>query len=579
MADLMPVHPVPHRLHVRRLAADPAMRGLIRPIYAGAFDLDPQGGFDQARDVVDIWLRTHDTVRPYVADRPPGDFEIERHLERDHLIAQRVTSPDGNTIVYRLQHQERDRDGTWDPIRNWRTEVTLDREADGDQVWIATRQFFTGVASDKRRCSPPRFIRTLLEKQALSDLDIMVPGPRVLDIEAEAGPLADLLLDEDRDFPVVVLADGCPLNAERVATDSAGLAHVVRLSRHVRLALMVTLAENSGEAYELQHGAVSTFYPPAHGKRPLAPAAKFETIIGWHGDGESGPPAFAHWLHEEIARAVVLRMLNDPAHRTVEKIKANAVGERRVQLSEQRPSAQTVQADLEAANEIIALYEEDNDKLSADIKELTLRAEAYLNESKSLGEALRNEERRNWALQTERASLLHLLATKNGQTSVVIDAEFVERLIDSHPAPQTVVDAVEAAKNLFGLYGARVVVSDTAFTSSFDSPFKRPTDVLAALLRLGFLWKDIRNTRRPIEETVRQVVRFPCALHESLTATNKFGGERIATFDGGQAQLEKHVKIGSGGADASVRIYFGDNAEGELLIGHVGRHLTVAKTQ
>jgi hypothetical protein len=43
--------------------------------------------------------------------------------------------------------------------------------------------------------------------------------------------------------------------------------------------------------------------------------------------------------------------------------------------------------------------------------------------------------------------------------------------------------------------------------------------------------------------------------------------------------LEKHLKIGDGGPDNCVRIYFGDNDKRELLIGRVGRHLDVASTQ
>jgi hypothetical protein len=568
MFSASPSSPFPRR----RLSAEiRPSHGLIRPIYAGVFDIDPNG-FDQARDEAITWLRKHPTVAPHISTLGDGDFEIDRLRENDGLLAQVATGLDGNCVVARLQHQEPSGSGRFDPARNWRTDITI--EQSDSTAWIATRIWFAGVASDVRECLPPRFIKYLWSAGALSDLDILSPTVRELEYDPEADGLADLILDVDRDLPVVVVADGCPLDPHRVARDSIGLAHIFKVARGVRMRLIQSLEYK----YELSHGAVQTFYPRADGATPTAPAARFETIIEWRYSGLSGPAAFAKWLHEEMGRAVVLRLLNDPAHRTIEGVRAVAVEAQRAALSSQTQDAETMRSELALSNELRELLEYENADLQKQMTELTDRAERYLEDRRSLDDGLRAELARNHSLQQEKASLLHQLAAKNGSERITFDAPSVEALITQQPEASTVFDAVDQAKKLFELYGAPVVVTETAFESSMNSPFKRPEAVLAALLRIGFLWGEIRAARRPLEEVIHEVVQVPCALHESRTARNQYAEERTTRIGHTQVMLEKHLKLGSGGADTSLRVYFGDRND-QLLIGHVGRHLTTAKTQ
>ena len=163
-----------------------------------------------------------------------------------------------------------------------------------------------------------------------------------------------------------------------------------------------------------------------------------------------------------------------------------------------------------------------------------------------------------------------------------MDGPAVERLIEREAEPKRVLDALTRAKELFEQYDLPILVSNTAIEASEQSPFMRPKDVFAALVRLGFFWKDIRGAGNRVEETARETLKFPCSLHESDTTLRKFGDQRIARFDGGEAQLEKHLTLGGGpkqNPKTTAQIYFGDDANGQLLVGHVGRHLDITRTQ
>ena len=549
-------------------------QGLIKPTYAGVFDLS-QGGFNEAKDTVLKWLKNHRTVRAHAGSLLGDVFELDR-LRNDGLLVQASVTGGSRVFVARLQHREPAGGDRTDPARNWRTDITV--EHDDQAAWIATRIWFAGVSTDVRSCAPPNFIKTLWENQALSDLDILQPKIRRLEYEAEADALADLILDDDRDLPVVVLADGSPLDADRLARDSIGLAHVLKLAnRDVRFRLMRTL----GYKYELVHGSVQTFYPRVDRLAPFAPASRFETVIGWRFNELEGPPAFAAWLHEEMGRAVVLRLLNDPAHRTIESVKVEAIEAQRSALSATPESVETLTSELAIANELVNIVEAENDDLQKQLVELTARAEQWRGEKTLLEDQLRAETERNASLQKEKASLLYALGAKNGSATIELNPLDVEGLIAQQPSQLSVFDAVDNAKSIFGLYGANVVVSETALEAAMESPFLRPNDILAALPRLGFLWKEIRDGEgATLSERAREKLGCWCSLRESEPTMTRFASERRFQHDGCEVVLQKHLTLGGGRQNdtTTAQIYFGDK-DGQLLIGHVGRHLTTMRTQ
>lgn len=341
----------------RRLASNrPApTHGTIKPIYAAVFDLDPDG-YEAACEVVLDWLRTHPTLKGHESSLTGTNFDLN-HSVQSGLIAQAARSPDGNITVVRLQHRETKPDGKLDRLRDWRTEATIER-ADS-HAWIATRQWFAGVAGDVRETKPPRFIRELAVAEALSDIEIFERVCRVAEYDLDADDVADLINDPDRDLPVVVLADGCPMDHERVASDFIGFAHVVKMTRNARLHLNTVM----GEGLQLAHGSLQTFYPRVPGEMLVAPASRFETIIGWKFSNLVGPAAFSKWLRNEIGNTLVARLLNDKAHRSYEEV-------RTIVIQAQRTESPTPSVDTE----LLSLALDENADLQKQIAELQERA-------------------------------------------------------------------------------------------------------------------------------------------------------------------------------------------------------------
>lgn len=539
----------------------PPAQGTVRPLYAAVFDLDPDG-YDHARETVLAWLRSHRTVRGHEALLAGDDFDLNLWL-KDGLVAQAVRPPDGNVTVVRLQHRETDRSGKLDRLRDWRIEVTVER--DEGHAWIATRQWFAGLADDIRDSQPPRFVKDLWSEHALSDIEIFERTCRLADYDLDADDVVDLINDPDRDLPVIVIADGCPMDHERVAADFVGLAHVVKLSQEARHRFNSDL----GDRFGLIHGSLQTFYARVADARLVAPASSFETIIGWQFADLEGPAAFSKWLRREVSNAVIARMVNDTAHRSYEEIRTKVI-----QMQRSTTHIQPAVID----NELLDLAESEIEDLRKQLAEVTERAQSYLNQKSAADEYANQEVERNRRLQADKVALQHALNEKTGAGPIVWDAARVERLIMEQPEPKNTHEAVENAQRLFILHNQKVRVSEEAEEGAMEAlHFKRPADIQAAMIRLGFLWTAIRSSGQRLDIAAKEAIRFPCSMFESETTMRLYGHQRSVRIDGSLVTLPRHIKFGGGGTDDSARIHFGDKG-GEVLIGHVGRHLTTAKT-
>ena len=540
-------------------------------MYVGVFDLDPTG-YEHAREVVLDWLRGHATLRDHreALTTLPIDLNL---MVGEGLLAQALVDESDHVTVVRLQHRHFDGERRRvDPARNWRTEVTVGRDEDG--AWLATRQWYLGFSGDELTPSVPRFVKTLLNEGALSDLDILESGVRIIEHAAEVGALATLILDENRYLPVIVMADGCPLDPQRVAVNSSGLAHVFRLTREARNALNDALART-----ELLHGALQTFSPRVEGVPPFVRAARFETILAWRYGDRTGPPAFGAWLHEQLARIGVLRLLNADGHQTIEAIKAEAIQSRRASLDARDQDVATLSEQLELTNMERDLLHVDLRDLGERLVEVTARAAEFSRDKEAADQALRDERERNHRLQQDKAALQFALSAKRGEESVRLTPAEVEDLIRNQPAPENIFEAIEQAERIFVLYGLRVLVSDQAKESAMEAlAFKRPAQVQDALLRLGFCWSDIRESGQRLDQEATRILRSPTVMFESDTTMRHYGHQRDVRIGDVVVRLQKHVKLGGGGKGESARIYFGDK-DGQLLIGHVGHHLDVASTQ
>jgi hypothetical protein len=245
----------------------------------------------------------------------------------------------------------------------------------------------------------------LWRAEALFDIHILTPQLQVFQSEAEADALANLILSPARKLPLILIADGCPLDGQRVAQDCIGLAHVFAVSRLARFALMELLKG----AYELQHGSASIFFSASQGSPVSQKASDFESIISWRRGSATGPGAFASWMHDETTQAVLLHLLNDPAHRALESVRATSLSQRTAVLGAQAAGAETFAEDLEATSELLHLPNPifpDSKHFENELAEPTRPEKSHLRDDQSLSKDPPESEKRNNAMKHGTRSLL-----------------------------------------------------------------------------------------------------------------------------------------------------------------------------
>jgi hypothetical protein len=144
-------------------------------------------------------------------------------------------------------------------------------------------------------------------------------------------------------------------------------------------------------------------------------------------------------------------------------------------------------------------------------------------------------------------------------------------------APGTVADAVQRA----AAQAQHLVFTDAAYETAADSPYRRPADVLDALLRLdelAGLYADPEGFGRSLGQAAEDL-GLTWRQNVSELARSRKPHAYSVTHDGERLELGPHVALGSGsGAGFIARIYLhvadgsGDIPRG-LYVGHVGRHL------
>jgi hypothetical protein len=126
-----------------------------------------------------------------------------------------------------------------------------------------------------------------------------------------------------------------------------------------------------------------------------------------------------------------------------------------------------------------------------------------------------------------------------------------------------------------------LVFTDAAHETAADSPYRRPADVLDALLRLdelAGLYADPEGFGRSLGQAAEEL-GLTWRQNVSELARSRKPHAYTVTHDGARLELGPHVALGSGsGAGFIARVYLhvadgsGDIPRG-LYVGHVGRHL------
>lgn len=548
-------------------------RGRVRPIYAAVFDFDV-ADFEEVTRTVRDWIRTHRTVAGFAPDPSKTFFSIDRLVD-DGLLAEVAVSSDSRTVAARLMHWEESnpsRGERGDPARSWRIEATVER--DDTNAWLAVRSWFTGLDTEYRECAPPRFVKTLWNRTILSDGVNFGAIPWEIETEEDVHLLADIIEDKQRYFPVVLIAEGCPLTIEMFAPKAVGLAHLC----YVHEAAIAPIALRLEPGLQMHARSVRTYFPHVEGRPIFAPGIAPWKISEFNYRGSGGPEAFSAWLREDLGHSITRRQLNDPAHRSYEQVRAEAIQQQRAVLASAPAGGDTLARERDLAVE-------QNELLNVAVQNLQKALDAqnemqreYVDNEKILEERVQQQYATIQNLEARLLTLRQGLSSKGLPAHSDLSDADIERLIEDGSGHESVADAVIAAEELLSTHSVRIVFSKKAHDGAAKSPFLRPDDVFSSIVRLGFYWDRIRSSGNRAEHVARERLGVDCSWHESETAINQFGDERRVMVNGESITLEKHLKVGKkGDATTSLRIYFGDK-NGEILVGHVGRHLTIGSS-
>jgi chemotaxis protein histidine kinase CheA len=230
-------------------------------------------------------------------------------------------------------------------------------------------------------------------------------------------------------------------------------------------------------------------------------------------------------------------------------------------LAERRQHAESaVGARGEASDEWLAAHEALLDELD------TVRAHRE--------ELLRQVEELREAAAQDAKAIAHLSTTLSEAAG---GAEIDGAAAEPQEPPARVAEAVERA----AAQAQHLVFTRAAHEAAADSPYRRPADVLDALMRLddlAALYADPEGFGRSLGQAADEL-GLTWRQNVSGLARSRKPHAYSVTHDGERLELGPHVAIGSGsGAGFIARVYLhvADGSSGVprgLYVGHVGRHL------
>jgi hypothetical protein len=232
-------------------------------------------------------------------------------------------------------------------------------------------------------------------------------------------------------------------------------------------------------------------------------------------------------------------------------------------LAERRQQAEDAAGPRgEASDEWLAAHEALIDELQA----VRAHREELLRQVEELREAAAQD-----------ARTIAGLSAALGEAAAGPDANGASAAAEAVEAPTTVAEAVQRA----AAQAQHLVFTDAAHETAADSPYRRPADVLDALLRLdelAGLYADPEGFGRSLGQAAEDL-GLTWRQNVSELARSRKPHAYSVTHDGERLELGPHVALGSGsGAGFIARIYLhvadgsGDIPRG-LYVGHVGRHL------
>jgi hypothetical protein len=478
---------------------------------------------------------------------------------------------DGHTLDVEVLHGESGRlwQGTWrhpysdDESVHIVSEVTIcDADAVSVAITLRTVRVREQMAESNESLRAPRLVRDLLSRFDVQDAGARLsPEPQVLDSGMTDAFVDDLLFNPRRTRPVVLVTDdGYALrpnvDPRELARELAGLAHVYYTLHGLPAA---RLGRRLG-ALGCPHGALRVWWP---GLRADSDPRRHTLLTRERLRAWRGPRTPVDMVFSRLSAAAAA--LAAPADQT--------------QIRREARRARLQAADV--PSEWLSEYEQTLDVLD----DTRIQLQSARDERDAAFEARDDAQLRVMELEEE------LVEVRRGfgqfQEALAADAQDAaeETTVEDETAPATVLEAVQRAERTC----QHLAFAPRAFESAESSPYRKPDDILDALLKLdrvAALWAR--------EEGIGTTL----AAKASELGLDWKGGVAMSTRPGGSRAdqyevrwqertwtLGPHVRLGGGpGAGNTARIYLflyeepDAFADRRFVIGHVGRKLADSTT-
>jgi hypothetical protein len=422
-------------------------------------------------------------------------------------------------------------------------------------VTLRTVRMREQMADSSQPLRAPRLVRDLLDKFEVLDAGVRLRArPSVLDAGSVDSFVDDLLLNRQRARPVVLVTDDPEamrpnVDPDELARELAGLAHVYytlyglpgsRLARRVGLPL------------GCPPGALRIWWP---GLQPSSDPRR-HTVLGrerlrqWRGRRSPVDMVF-----DRLSAAAAMLAVPAEHSRIVREARRARMQAAEVPEEWLAEYEQTLSV-LDETRERVALARDERDAAFEERDEFELRVVELEEELARV--------RRSFGQYQE-------AMTPEPETSL----DEVD-----HEPPGSVLEAVQMAVPRC----PHLAFAPRAYESAEASPFRRPEDVLDALLkleRIAGLWARQEGIGTSIGAKADEL---GLDWRGGVTMTTRPGGSRADQYevrwDGRTWTMGPHIRLGSGsGAGNIARIYLflyeepADFAERRFVIGHVGRKL------
>ncbi len=542
----------PHSPEPRLSRSAGTVNVLAMAAMLGKNGVNPEIAFQESRRLVLEWL----------ANKSFSSLDAFKNQHVESSCGEVTIETDGHSI-WAMRFDDRQSMGNG---AIWRVEITLMKEQ-SSAISVRMAQ----IRSNEDAPAPvasgsPSVVAKIAKQVGMHDVGFaLVDVAQKLKGSKDARLIANLLLNQNRCRPVIVISGEVDQSADRLAKRLAGIAYVVRIDR----VLADTLIRSFGRDRSVYGNAVRLYRPG------FTVNCDYSGHPVWALKGTALPK----WLADDVfeqACAISLEF-GDLEHRapSFQAIRSSLADIRQQEsesrLHELKREAESIST---SAEESIGRLKAINQELESALGEQKAQNTHLVQQVTELESELQATIRERNAAREEVRQLKFQIGSQWSEIQTVY-----EEREDQVEYPET-WDVLETWVELYGK--DRLVLHPKAAKAARESPFK---DIPLAYKAMDYLVRFYipMRTRSADDYMARQrslEVLAELGLEESDVGTadeiKRYKHEYRRKYDDREVTLDRHLKRGVGfGADHQFRLYFYyDENAGKVLVGHMPTHLT-----